>query len=129
MKKIHPLLPQTRFFKANLHTHTTVSDGDLSPEEAKKAYKACGYQITGLWVEDNTLRITCSPAQSIRVETQGRLANSVVAAATPLREASLSLEKILSYYGNDPQAFLYVTVTAPNGSYAVTRPYYLTNLQ
>ena len=27
-----------RFFKANLHCHSTVSDGRLSPEEIKKAY-------------------------------------------------------------------------------------------
>ena len=35
------LLPQvSRYFKANLHTHTTLSDGTLTPEDAKKAYKA-----------------------------------------------------------------------------------------
>ena len=39
------LLPATSFFKANLHTHTTITDGKLSPEEVKEAYKARGYQI------------------------------------------------------------------------------------
>ena len=34
-----------RFYKANLHAHTNVSDGKLTPEEAKEAYKACGYEI------------------------------------------------------------------------------------
>lgn len=32
-------------FKANLHSHTTYSDGVLTPEEAKKIYKEKGYQI------------------------------------------------------------------------------------
>ena len=40
------LLPQGgRFYKANLHCHTTVSDGRLSPEEVKRAYMAHGYSI------------------------------------------------------------------------------------
>lgn len=34
-----------RFFKANLHCHSTVSDGRLSPEEIKKAYMEKGYSI------------------------------------------------------------------------------------
>ena len=40
------LLPPTgQFYKANLHTHTTVSDGKMTPEEVKAAYKSRGYQI------------------------------------------------------------------------------------
>ena len=40
------LLPKNgSFFKANLHTHTTVSDGKMTPEEVKAAYKSRGYQI------------------------------------------------------------------------------------
>ena len=41
MKKY--LLPRSgRFFKAGMHTHTTVSDGKMTPEETKAAYKALG---------------------------------------------------------------------------------------
>ena len=32
-------------YKANLHCHTTVSDGSLTPEEIKTAYTAKGYSI------------------------------------------------------------------------------------
>ena len=40
------LLPDSgSFYKANLHTHTTVSDGKLTPEEMKKAYMEQGYSI------------------------------------------------------------------------------------
>lgn len=40
------LLPQREtYFKANLHNHTTVSDGTLTPEESRDAYKALGYSI------------------------------------------------------------------------------------
>ena len=32
-------------YKANLHCHTTVSDGHYSPEEVKEYYKAHGYSV------------------------------------------------------------------------------------
>ncbi len=40
------LLPEKgSFYKANLHCHSTVSDGKWSPEEIKKNYMAEGYSI------------------------------------------------------------------------------------
>ena len=40
------LLPENgSFYKANLHCHTTVSDGSLTPEEVKEEYKSHGYSI------------------------------------------------------------------------------------
>ena len=40
------LLPQGgQWYKANLHCHTTVSDGRLTPEEVKAAYQEQGYQV------------------------------------------------------------------------------------
>ena len=44
MKKY--LLPENgNFYKANLHCHTTCSDGRLTPEEVKDLYKRHGYSI------------------------------------------------------------------------------------
>jgi len=44
MKKY--LLPHnTPKYKANLHCHSNISDGKLSPEEIKEAYKSRGYSI------------------------------------------------------------------------------------
>ena len=44
MKKF--LLPENgQFYKANLHCHTNVSDGRLSPAEMKEEYKKRGYSI------------------------------------------------------------------------------------
>ncbi len=40
------LFPQNcNAYKANLHCHTTLSDGQLTPQEIKDAYKANGYSI------------------------------------------------------------------------------------
>ncbi len=37
--------PDNKFYKANLHCHTTVSDGQFSPEETKRRYMAEGYSV------------------------------------------------------------------------------------
>lgn len=47
-----------KWFKANLHTHTTDSDGQKSPEEAMRLYKDAGYDILAI-----TDHWTCSEAQ------------------------------------------------------------------
>ena len=45
MKKIELLSADVKYYKANLHCHSTVSDGRLSPEEIKREYRKRGYQI------------------------------------------------------------------------------------
>ena len=42
------LLPQKTYYKASLHTHSTISDGKLTPEQVKEAYKKRGYSILAL---------------------------------------------------------------------------------
>ena len=39
------LLPPTKQYKANMHSHSTCSDGRYTVEELKEAYKARGYSI------------------------------------------------------------------------------------
>ena len=40
------LLPRNgNFYRANLHCHTTVSDGKRTPEEVKELYKSRGYSV------------------------------------------------------------------------------------
>lgn len=52
----HYLLPEEgNFYKANLHTHSTVSDGKYTPAELKEIYKSSGYQI--LAISDHELLV------------------------------------------------------------------------
>ena len=44
MKK-HLFSQEGKFYKANLHCHTTVSDGKCTPDEIKRRYKDKGYSI------------------------------------------------------------------------------------
>ena len=47
------LLPEAgTFYKANLHCHSTVSDGRLSPEEVKNVYKKKGYSVVAFTDHD-----------------------------------------------------------------------------
>lgn len=44
-KKIYLLSKEGNFYKANLHSHTTFSDGTLTPEQSKEVYQKQGYSI------------------------------------------------------------------------------------
>ena len=40
------LLPESgNFYKANLHCHTSISDGRKTPEQVKEIYKSLGYSV------------------------------------------------------------------------------------
>lgn len=91
-------------------------------------YMSCGPEITSLSVEGNVLKVTCSDAQRINVETSGRPTDVVIAEGEPLRGAEIPLDTFFARFDGDPAAFIYITVTAPDGSYAITRPYYLKDL-
>ena len=91
-------------------------------------YMSCGPEITSLRIEGDVLKVTCSDAQRINMETYGRPAQVATANGKPLREAEFPLDNFLAKVEGDPEAFIYITVTAPDGSYAITRPYYLKDL-
>ena len=56
----HLISREGKFYKANLHCHSTVSDGELTPEQIKELYKANGYSVVAFtdhnrFVTHNTL--------------------------------------------------------------------------
>lgn len=51
MKK-YLLTKEGSFYKANLHCHTTVSDGMMSPEETKNIFKKKGYSVVAFTDHD-----------------------------------------------------------------------------
>ena len=92
-------------------------------------YMSCGPQIDTLAVEGSTLKLTCSGAQKVALETYGRFARCVFAGKDALLEsAEFDLTPFLEKCAGDPAAYVYLTVTAPDGSYAVTRAYSLSEL-
>ena len=50
------LLPNVaKYYKTNLHTHSTITDGKFSPQELKDMYKSQGYQI--LCISDHNVMV------------------------------------------------------------------------
>ena len=89
-------------------------------------YMSCGPEIRNLWIEDGKLKITCSDAKRINLETHGRIARNVVANSDNwLREAEIDLTDFIDKIKGNPSAYIRLTVTAPDGTYAATRAYYL----
>lgn len=54
MKIVNPFERAGRWYKANLHTHTTTSDGEASVEERVRQYHAKGYDILAITDHDRT---------------------------------------------------------------------------
>ncbi len=46
--RLSPLYEEGNFYKGNLHSHTTRSDGKLTPDESVAAFKAHGYDFLAL---------------------------------------------------------------------------------
>ena len=88
-------------------------------------YMSCGPVISSLTVEENTLKIVCSDAKSITMETfGGRFSRRVVAEdGALLQGAEFDLAPLFEKAGNAPAPYIYLTVNAPDGTYAATRAY------
>jgi hypothetical protein len=54
MQLTNPFEVEGRWYKANLHCHTTVSDGDTSPEERVREYREAGYDVLALTDHERT---------------------------------------------------------------------------
>lgn len=97
--------------------------------EAGDFYMSCGPELCSLTFEDNILKVTCSDAQHIILESNVRLAQLIAADNNaPLHEAVFDLTKLIDKYKDDPSVFIHLTITAPDGTYAATRAYSLNEL-
>ena len=54
MSIVNPFEQDGRWYKANLHTHTTTSDGEVSVAERVQQYREQGYQILAITDHDQT---------------------------------------------------------------------------
>lgn len=72
-QRLHPLAAWRnpgRFYKGNLHTHSTCSDGGLSPEAIANAYRERGYDffaLTDHFLPETHFRKQADPASFITV--------------------------------------------------------------
>ena len=93
-------------------------------------YMSCGPEISGLTIEDGILKITCSDAKEVILESHGRFARRVAADDNDwLHEATFDLTDFIANVNGHPSVCVRLTVTAPDGTYAATRAYYLKELE
>jgi len=91
-------------------------------------YMSCGPEITDLYIEENILKIRCSEAQRINVETSGRCAGLFTNGDDPIQYAEFDLSTCFDGLQSNPNTFFFVTVTDKYGNYAVTRGYFIKDL-
>jgi hypothetical protein len=97
--------------------------------EAGDFYMSCGPEIFSLTVEENILKITCTDAREVRLESHGRFARDARGEGEQyLREAEFDISTFLKKADREDM-FLRLTVTAPDGTYAATRAYFLDEIK
>ena len=100
---------------------TALENGDF--------YMSCGPEISGLSITGSTLKITCSDAHHITLESHGRFARRMSAEGGRwIREAEFDLTGFFAKADSEDM-YIHLTVTAPDGSYAATRAYCLNELK
>lgn len=93
-------------------------------------YMSCGPEISELSVEEGQLCVTCSAAVTVSLESHGRFARRVSATkGETLTTATFDITPLLEKADEVENAFVYVTVTAADGSYATTRAYFADELR
>jgi len=98
--------------------------GIMDALEKGDLYSSCGPQIHSLTCDGDTVHITCSPACRIQMMTQTRVAGCCAAPeGETIEEGTFSLKFWRKRTAGDPNGFVRFIVTAPDGSYAVTRAY------
>ena len=92
-------------------------------------YMSCGPAIHSLTIDGNVLKITCSDAQRIALECHGRFGRCKCAEdGRLLQEAEFDLTPFFEKANADVPMYIHLTVTAPDGTYAATRAYWLEEL-
>ena len=65
--------PNKKYFKANLHCHSTNSDGRATPEDIKREYKARGYSIVAFTDHDHVVDMSYLDDESFLTVTSAEL--------------------------------------------------------
>ena len=57
----NPFVCPGKWYRANLHAHTTNSDGNLSPEQCVEFYRGAGYQVLAITDHDHVTSVEAPP--------------------------------------------------------------------
>jgi len=103
-------------------------DSVIDALEKGDFYMSCGPEISSLTIEGNTLKITCSEAHHITLESHGRFARRAASDdGSCICETEFDLAAFFEK-ADDPSMYIRLTVTAADGTYAASRAYFLNEL-
>ena len=105
-------------------------DTIIAAMEKGDVYASCGPTIHSLTLEDNILRLTFTEAREVALQSQARFARRCAGEnGSLITEAEFDLSTWFEKSAGNPDAFIRLTVTAPDGTYAATRAYWLEELK
>jgi len=104
-------------------------DSVIDALEKGDFYASTGPEIYSLTMDGPVLRVRCSDAQSIALESGNRYAGCANAQDAPLQEAEFDLTNWFSRCQNLPQDWLRIAVRSADGQYAATRAYTVAELK
>lgn len=109
---------------------TLTYDSVIAAMERGDLYASCGPEIKSLTLEEGKVRITCSPAAKVQLIAHNRYAQMDYAReGLPMEGAEFDVSKWLKVNEEKDNAFLRFVVTAADGTYAVTRAYWMDELK
>lgn len=91
----------SRYYKANLHTHSTFSDGSLTPEELKCEYKKRGYSILAITDHEHLIDFSYLNDEEFLTITSCELAIKEFPKQSTLENYDMRVTH-LNLYGLDP---------------------------
>ena len=91
----------SRYYKANLHTHSTFSDGNLTPEELKAEYKKRGYSILAITDHEHVLDFSYLNDEDFLTITSCELAIKEFPTQSTLKNYDMRVTH-LNLYSKDP---------------------------
>ena len=90
-----------KFYKANLHTHTTMSDGSKSLEEIKEHYKKNGYSVVAFTDHEHVLDNSYLNDNDFLTITSCEIAIKQFATESTLKKLDMKVTH-LNFYALDP---------------------------
>ncbi len=90
-----------KFYKANLHTHSTNSDGRLTPEQAKEEYKKRGYSVLALTDHEHLIDNSYLNDEDFLTITSCEVAIKEFAEQSTLKNLDMRVAH-LNFYALDP---------------------------
>jgi len=116
----NPYAGTGQWYKGNIHTHTTESDGELTPNKAALLYESKGYSFLGItdhvsWV----IPVESEARIQGKLYYEGSLNNSIawIGASQPGEEEFCSKASVEI---NGPGVYEYTLPYIPDGVYSVT---------